>query len=211
MHSFDYSDAVEANLKNNGDSERLLLAQADVRHIPFAKECYDYVVCLGVVQHTPSPEETIASLYSMVKPGGRLIFDHYRYRLRFKLPTPVGDAGSLYRWITLRIPAGWRHNFVKAVTNFWFPVHWTFRDSLLAQRIIRRFSPVRFYYPDLTLKDREMYYEWSLLDTHDSTTDVYKHLRSPQQIRNLLESLGAENIIVDMGGNGVEAYCTRPE
>ena len=211
LHSFDYSNAVEANARNNGQSDRLTLAQADIRQIPFAANHYDYVLCLGVIQHTPSPEETIASLWRMVKPGGRLIIDHYRFRWRFMLPTPFGDAGTLYRWFILKLPARRRWPVVCKIVDFWFPVHWRFRDSLFAQRIIRRFSPLRFYYPDLPFRDRETHYQWSLLDTHDSTTDYYKHLRSVEQIRAQLERLGAVDLQVDVGGNGVEAYAVKPE
>ncbi|MCA1654223.1 MAG: class I SAM-dependent methyltransferase [Sphingomicrobium sp.] len=211
LHSFDFSSAVEANAANNGANERLTLAQADIREIPFEREAYDYVVCVGVIQHTPSPEESIASLWRMVKPGGRLIIDHYRYRLRFLLPTPIGDAASLYRWFILRMKPEQRWPVVQRVSDFWFPIHWRFRGSLFAQRIIRRFSPLRFYYPDLPLKDREMHYQWSLLDTHDSTTDHFKHLRSPEQIRASLEQLGAMDIRVSIGGNGVEAYAIKPK
>ncbi len=214
VHSFDVSAAVEANAANNGGNnaagDTLTLVQADILHIPFAPGSHDYVVCLGVLQHTPSPEASIASLWTMVKPGGRLVIDHYRYRRRFALPTPFGDAASLYRWITLRLKPAARAAFVGRVTDFWFPVHWRFRRSLTAQRIIRRFSPVRFYYPDLPLRDRAMHYQWSLLDTHDSTTDVFKHLRSPDQIRAVLERLGAIDIHVAIGGNGVEAWCVKP-
>lgn len=56
VHSFDYSSAVDANKENNGASPKLTLVQADVRHIPFEKGAYDYVVSLGMVQHTPDPE-----------------------------------------------------------------------------------------------------------------------------------------------------------
>lgn len=210
VHSFDYSNAVEANKLNNGENDRLTLVQADIRSMPFTPASYDYVVCLGVVQHTPSSEETIAHLWNMVKPGGRLIFDHYRYRLRYILPPPLGGSTILYRWFTLKLPPHKRFRFVKRVVDFWFPLHWRLRDSLLAQRILRRFSPVHFYYPDVGLKDRQMYYEWGLLDTHDSTTDYYKHLRTPDQIRQVLERLGAQNIEVTLGGNGVEAFCTKP-
>ena len=96
------------------------------------------------------------------------------------------------------------------MTDFWFPIHWRYRDSLLCQRILRRLSPVHFYYPELGLLDRSMYYEWALLDTHDATTDVYKHFRSVDQIRLVLENLGANNIQVTVGGNGIEASCAKP-
>jgi hypothetical protein len=56
-----------------------------------------------------------------------------------------------------------------------------------------------------------MYYEWMLLDTHDAMTDVYKHRRSPASIRATLQALGACDIEVTTGGNGVEASCRKPE
>lgn len=70
VHSFDYSNAVEVNATNNGHHENLVLVQADIRKMPFSKASYDYVICLGVLQHTPNVEESIKCLWEMVRPGG---------------------------------------------------------------------------------------------------------------------------------------------
>ncbi len=209
VHSFDYSNAVEANARNNGNHENLVLVQADIRKMPFPKADYDYVICLGVLQHTPNPEESIKSLWEMLRPGGALIADNYLWNLRFILPPPFGVSEPIYRQLILRLPKNVRFKFVKALTDFWFPWHWRFKDSWLIQRILRRVSPVHFYYPDFLLSDRQMYYEWALLDTHDGTTDFYQHRRKPNQIRKLLEAIGATDIVVETGGNGVEAFCRK--
>jgi len=105
VDSFDYSAAVEANAANNGGHPKLTLVQADIRRIPFPRESYDLVVCLGVLQHTPDPEESIRRLWEMVKPGGALVIDHYRRKIRNYLPPPIGVAGMVYRWRILRLPA----------------------------------------------------------------------------------------------------------
>lgn len=209
VHSFDYSNAVEANAKNNGDHENLVLVQADIRKIPFSKLSYDYVICLGVLQHTPSPEESIRSLWEMVRPGGVLVVDHYLWKWRLILPPPFGGSETIYRQLVLRLPGDIRFKFVKTMVDFWFPWHWKLRDSLFMQRILRRVSPVHFYYPDIKLHNRQMYYEWALLDTHDGTTDFYKHRRKPSQIKKLLEEVGATDIVVEIGGNGIEAFCRK--
>lgn len=209
VHSFDFSSAVEANAKNNGDNENLVLVQADIRKIPFPKASYDYVICLGVLQHTPSPEESIKCLWEMVGPGGGLVIDHYPWKWRIILPPPIGEALALYRQINLRLPRKVRFKFVKALVDFWFPVHWRFRHSPLMQRILRRVSPVLFYYPHIKLRDRQMYYDWALLDTHDGTTDFYKHRRTVGEIRALINEMGAVDILVQAGGNGVEAFCRK--
>jgi SAM-dependent methyltransferase len=210
LHSFDYSAAVEANAANNGASDRLTLIQADILHIPFPPASYDYVICLGVLQHTPSPEESIRSLWKMVRPGGRLVVDHYRWNLWLRLPPPLGDAEKLYRWIVLRLPRHKRLAATRAITRFWFPIYWRFRESRWARRILARTAGIHFYYGIFDLRDREEHLQWALLDTHDGMTDHYKHYRTEGQIRQVLEELGAEDIRVDEGGNGVEAYCRKP-
>jgi len=209
VHSFDYSRAVEANKKNNGISSNLVLVQADIRQIPFEKKSYDFVVCLGVLQHTPNSCESIKSLWEMVSPQGALVFDHYPWKFRFILPPPFGEAISVYRWIALRLPRRMRFNFVKSLTGFFFPVHWEFKDSRFLQRLLRRISPVIFHYPDIALKDYNQYYEWSLLDTHDATTDFYKHRKSARDLIKILEGLGAKEIFISEGGNGYEVFCRK--
>jgi SAM-dependent methyltransferase len=210
LDSFDYSSAVDANAANNGSSDRLTLVQADIRHIPFPKNTYDFVVCLGVLQHTPDPEQSIRSLWSMVKPGGSLVIDHYRWKLRNFLPPPLGVAGLLYRRYFLRLPKQQQFDAVKRVYDFWFPWVWRFRESKAVQFLLSRLTPIVSYYPHFGLRDKQMYYEWMLLDTHDAMTDVFKHRRSPAAIRKTLEELGACNIQITTGGNGVEAYCEKP-
>lgn len=209
VDSFDFSNAVEANAANNGANRRLTLAQADIRRIPFPRASYDVVVCLGVIQHTPNPEESIRCLWEMVKPGGALVIDHYRRKLRNYLPPPIGVGGMVYRWIILRLPAEQRFQAVKRIVDFWFPIMWRLRESRLAQFVLARFSPVVMYYPHFGLRDEAMYYEWMLLDTHDAMTDHYKHRRTVGEMHRFLRTL-CPDPVVEAGGNGVEAFCRKP-
>ncbi len=79
--STDLSSAVDANLANCPHSDRHRIIQCDIYKLPFPPASYDVVICLGVIQHTPNPEATIAKLYAQVKPGGALVFDHYTLSL----------------------------------------------------------------------------------------------------------------------------------
>ena len=210
LDSLDYSAAVDANAANNG-SQPFTLVQADVRAMPFERESFDYVVCLGVLQHTPDTEESIEKLWEMVRPGGRLVVDHYRWNLWKVLPPPLGDAEKFYRQIILRLPSDKRWAAVKRLVDFWFPVYWRFRESRWARRILARIAGIHFYYNEMPLgPSRERYYEWSLLDTHDGMTDVNKRFRTVRSVRETLERLGAVSIAVARGGNGVEAFCVKP-
>lgn len=77
LYSVDYSNAVEANYKNNGPHERLKLFQASIYELPFAPAQFDKVFCFGVLQHTPDVERSVKALIDMVKPGGELVVDFY--------------------------------------------------------------------------------------------------------------------------------------
>ena len=57
VYSFDYSNAVDANFKNNGSNNNLHIFQADIFSIPLKLTMFDKIFCLGVLQHTPDPEK----------------------------------------------------------------------------------------------------------------------------------------------------------
>ena len=84
LYSFDYSNAVEANARNNGDYENLTLCQASVYDIPFRKEYFDKVFCLGVIQHTPDVEKSFAMMLKCLKPGGEIAIDVYADTIKTK-------------------------------------------------------------------------------------------------------------------------------
>ena len=209
VHSFDYSNAVEANAKNNGSSNNLTLAQASIDSIPFEKETYDYVICIGVLQHTPNPEICIKNLWKMVKPGGHMIIDHYAFKWSYILPPPIGGSESIYRFFIQLLPHKYKYLIVKKIVDFFFQFHWFFRNKLFIQRLLRRISPLHFYYPEFSLSSKELYYQWSLLDTHDGLTDKYKHYRSKKQIENFFKLFNYDYLAVSKGGNGIEVFCTK--
>src|SRR4030095_17201039 len=83
---------------NCGTSCNYFICQADVRELPVEPRSLDVVVWLGVVQHTPNPEETIAALAGYVKPGGLLAMDHYSRAY------PATWSRRLIRAFLLRLP-----------------------------------------------------------------------------------------------------------
>jgi 2-polyprenyl-3-methyl-5-hydroxy-6-metoxy-1,4-benzoquinol methylase len=194
--SVDLSAAVEANAANfpPGDTHRI--AQADILRLPFPRRSYDVVFCLGVVQHTPDPERTVAALYEQVRPGGWLVFDHYSRRLQWWLST-----APLARAYLKRLPPERGLRATERLVDVLLPLH---RRAGALAPLLRRVSPVQAYYDKLPLDD-ESQREWALVDTHDALRDWHKHFRSRGQIERLLRGLGLEEIWVAEGGNGVEA------
>jgi SAM-dependent methyltransferase len=205
--STDLSAAVEPNQVNFPQSSRHRVIQCDINHFPFAAGQFDVVVCLGVIQHTQRPEQTIADLYAQVKPGGWLVVDHYTHSL--SLYTRFGER--LMRPILKRLAPRKGMAATKSLTRWFFPLHRAARHWYPLQMAVSRFSPLLTYFhkfPELT---DPLQYEWAELDTHDSLTDFYKHARSGRSIARTLAQLGAAQIWVAKGGNGVEARCQRPQ
>jgi 2-polyprenyl-3-methyl-5-hydroxy-6-metoxy-1,4-benzoquinol methylase len=206
LTSTDFSAAVEPNQENCPQSDRHRVIQCDINAAPFKSGQYDVVVCLGVIQHTSNPEQTIANLYEQVKPGGSLVIDHYTHTLsRYTKLTWL-----LLRPILKRLPPERGMAVTGMLTKIFFPLHRAVRRRRWLQVLLSRISPVTTFFYALPQLDDRLQYEWAFLDTHDGLTDYYKHLRTASRLRRTLVRLGAQDIWVEKGGNGVELRCRRP-
>jgi len=204
--STDLSSAVEPNKTNCPLSDRHRIIQCDINQLPFGPEQYDIVICLGVIQHTKNSEQTIADLYKQVKPGGWLVMDHYTQTLSYY--TKLSEW--LLRPILKRLSPARGLTITKALTRTFFPLHRAVRNAKPLQMVVSRFSPLLTYYHAFPQLNDQLQYEWAELDTHDSLTDFYKHLRSARSIKSTLLGLGSKNVWVQKGGIGVEARCQKP-
>jgi SAM-dependent methyltransferase len=204
----DLSRAVEASFANFGSRSDYFICQADILHLPAHKAAFDFVICLGVVQHTPDPEATIATLSSYVRPAGLLVLDHY------SPDYPSTGSRVILRNVNLRLPpqlASWMtlalcYGLLRLHSHFWVPG----AKAARWRAWLQRFSPLVDYFDAYGELPRDVLEQWCVLDTHDTVTDRYKHLRSVNQIRGQLELLGLADIYVGLGGNGVEARARCP-
>jgi SAM-dependent methyltransferase len=200
--SVDVTGAVDANQKTFPQGPAHRIAQADILGLPFEPRRFDVVFCLGVIQHTPSPELTIARLYEHVRPGGWLVFDHYAYRLGWYL-----SLKPLYRRALRRLPAEKGMRYTERLVDLFLPLH---GRSRLLQMLVGRISPVYSYYGRTRGLSDEVHRSLALLDTYDGLMDWYKWFRTQAQIRRILEQLRLERIWIASGGNGIEARGRRP-
>ncbi len=206
LTSTDLSSAVEPNKVNCPLTERHRIIQCDINQLPFQPAQYAIVICLGVIQHTRDSERTIEDLYAQVKPGGWLIIDHYRPSIAYY--TKLSEW--LLRPILKRVSPARGLAVTKALTRVFFPLHRAVRHFKPGQMVLSRVSPLLTYYHLFPQLSDRLQYEWAELDTHDSLTDYYKHLRTVASIRGTLQRLGSQDIWAAQGGNGVEARCRKP-
>ncbi|HXF83159.1 MAG TPA: class I SAM-dependent methyltransferase [bacterium] len=205
VHAVDLSNAVDANRQNIGARPNYVVAQADLLRPPFPAASFDVVLCLGVLQHTPSPGASVAALWRMVRPGGLLVFDHYTWTL-----SRLTKLAPLYRAVLKRLPPARAKRITDRLVDAFFPLHWAVRRLPLAQPLLSRVSPCLSYCHLLPQLTREQHRDWCRLDTFDELTDRYKRLRTAGWIRRTLQRLGAGDIVAARHNGVVEARARRP-
>ena len=202
VFSFDLSNAVEANMASNGKAENLSLFQASIYEIPLPVQYFDRVMCLGVLQHTPDPERSFATLARYVKPGGELAVDVYSRRWRSLLSWKY-----LLRPITKRIPQQVLFRLVEIAVAI------LLRPTMLLRRVGgklgARLLPI-VEYSHLGLP-YELNREWATLDTFDMYSPAHDHPRSIHQVRGWFAEAGFIDVVVEYGPNGVIGRGKRPE
>ena len=211
-HAFavDISTAVEANYKNCNKYSDYFVCQADILNLPVQPEQFDIVICVGVIQHTPNPEQTMTELCKQVKPGGLFVMDHYTHGY------PVTLSRRILRAILLRMPKGFSLEFCKILTALLWPLHRMFWKYIrvpfvsIARSLFLHLSPVVDYHDAYPQLGQQLLKAWATLDTHDTLTDCYKHLRSAEEIKTHLQQCGMIAIETVYAGNGVEARAHKP-
>ena len=94
------------------------------------------------------------------------------------------------------------------LTKIFFPIHWYFKDSPSMQFLLRRISPISFYYGlfDLT---KEQHYDFSRLDTHDKNTDHYKRHLTERGLNKVITRFNFQKYEINHRGNGLECIAIK--
>lgn len=205
IRTFDYSAAVDANRKNNGRFANVSFAQADIYNPPYEHGSFDRVVCIGVLQHCPSPRKAFLSLCRFLKPGGFIFVDSYRlYWACFIL-------GKYWlRPVTRNFSPQTLHKFVR------FHVGWVYPFTGVLQKIIgRRGRSISWLlgmadYRGVHGGDDGTQRELSMLDTFDMLAPKYDRPATKGMIRRWFEEAGLVDVRIMPGSNGWAASGRRP-
>ena len=78
--AIDFSPAIDVAKQNNKIVENVYFIQADIYHLPFKPELFDFVYSLGVLHHLPTPEKGFKKiLIPLKKNGGVLIYLYHNF------------------------------------------------------------------------------------------------------------------------------------
>jgi SAM-dependent methyltransferase len=183
LFSLDYSSAVTANLSNNKNYSNLFLMQASIYDLPFQDESFDYLVCLGVIQHTPDVKQSVVKMLSKLKKGGHFCIDVYASPITYLHPR------HLVRFITKRMDKEKLFYRVQKAVKLLFPISNFLHKIPVIGQILARLIPIANWKSNIKLNREEQYLEWSLLDTFDWYSPAFESPQTKGNLKKWMEEL----------------------
>jgi SAM-dependent methyltransferase len=206
IFSFDLSNAVEANFRNNGGSGRLHLLQASIYEIPLRKESFDKVFCMGVLQHCPDVRGAFMSLVPFLRPGGEIVIDVYQRH--------AGLFPPLKYWVrpflTWMGPKG-VHRFLSVTIPPAFAVKKALHQVPLVGPPVGNLIPIGpvSHAPRANFTDEELI-QVKILSALDMFSPLHDHPQTLDAVRKWFSDAGLVDVCVGTGFNGVNARGKRP-
>ena len=140
----DFSQAIDVASYNNKEHKNIHFIQADIDNLPFKKNFFDFIFCIGVLHHLPKPEQGFNKLVDLLKNNaGILIYVYHNFPKRsfsFYLLKFV----NFFRRLTIRMP----HNLLYLLC---YPIAvlsyllFVFPCKIFSERAERKSWPLRSY------------------------------------------------------------------
>jgi SAM-dependent methyltransferase len=206
VFSFDLSNSVEANFKNNGDSARVNIFQASIYQIPLRRESFDKIFCMGVLQHCPDARGAFMSLVTFLCPGGEIVIDCYQRH--------TGPFPPLKYWV--RPCLTWMGpQRVHKLLSWVIPPAFELKKALykvpLVGKSIGNLIPIGpiSHKPKLDYTDEELK-QVKILSALDMFSPVHDHPQTIETVRQWFADAGLVDVYVGTGFNGINARGRKP-
>ncbi|MES2353812.1 MAG: methyltransferase domain-containing protein [Pseudomonadota bacterium] len=193
--AIDYSSAVDAARANLSSYKNFEVIQASVFDLPFRAGSFDYVYCLGVLQHTPDPAKAFAALPAQLRAGGRLAVDVYPFLLRNIL-------WSKYwlRPITKRMSGPALMQMVERAVPSLLTVSRCVSAIPVVGKKLKYLLPVANYEGVYNLSESQLK-EWAILDTFDMLSPEHDHPKSARTLAHWFDDAGLVGVQVFRKGH----------
>jgi SAM-dependent methyltransferase/uncharacterized protein YbaR (Trm112 family) len=171
----DLSFAVDAAYRNMGRRPGIHIVQADIFHLPFARETFDAVYSIGVLHHTPGTEGAFRQLVPLLRGGGRIAIWVYAWEGEYSANL------DRVRRVTTRVP----QVLLYALCWLAIPVlHGMDRIPLL-RRLSGRIPT--------SVQGRGLV--WDVLDTFDLWAPRYQWKHTEPEVRGWFEQAGLTDVV----------------
>ena len=180
----DFSSAVEAAQQNLSAPTKLIL-QGDLASLPIPNETFDYIYCIGVLQHTSEPGQITKELLRCLKVGGEITLTFYENSSWHVLLY----SKYLIRPITKRLPKSLLLNFLEKSSVVWFPLtKFLFNLPGIISRGFRFLIPIANYV-EFKYTNPKIARDEAILDTFDMLSPSYdKPIKKTEVLTWIAES-----------------------
>jgi len=197
----DFSSAVSATKQNLADQHNVLILQANINNLPFASGSFDYVYSLGVLQHTPDPQQSFKSLPEFLKPGGHLCADFYEKTWRSLL-----HPKYWLRHITTRMSDKVILRLLKVLIPILYPIGRLITLLPIGSKLRKIFpvaDPIYFYERRFgkTSLSYKVRLQWSLLDTYDWLTPSHDNPQTRQAVSEWAMDADLKKVEIENAGH----------
>jgi len=200
--SIDMSNAVFANSKNNS-CENLLLIKESLYDLPLNYTSFDFVLCYGVVQHTPNLAKTYLTCINYAKSNGFCAFDHYK---KYYLPNPCYHPKYFWRPITKRIEP----KILLKIIEIYIPIYFNIDSFIKSIPKIGYFLAGCIPIPcwnysgkQSVIQENTNLIEWAIMDTFDALGAKYDEPWSLRKLKKFAINLPVKKFNTGIGGNGI--------
>ena len=184
----DLSSAIDAAQETLRDRPNVHFVQASIYELPFRDGAFDFCYCIGVIQHTPEPTKSLASLARIVKSSGELALTIYPRKIWTKLYSKYW-----LRTFTKRMEKQRLLSVIQRSMPYAFPItDVLFRIPVLG-KVFMFAIPVANYVHETQLS-RDQRYAWAVLDTFDMLSPQFDQPLTEQEASHALASEGMKNV-----------------
>jgi len=196
------SSAIFVNQSSN-KSDKLLLIKERLEHVPLKRNSFDFVLCYGVIQHTPKPLNSYKECIKYVKPNGMCSFDQYE---KIYYPSPWYFPKYFWRPITTRLKPETLLRLIEMYIPHYFAFDTFIKNIPLAGFYIRGLIPIPCWnYTGSSDVDqtRKSLIEWAIMDTFDALGAQYDKPWTLTRLRKEANKFPVKSFHVGYGGNGI--------
>jgi 2-polyprenyl-3-methyl-5-hydroxy-6-metoxy-1,4-benzoquinol methylase/uncharacterized protein YbaR (Trm112 family) len=188
VFALDISSAIDAARANLSDHKNVHFVQASIYQPPFQTGAFDGCYCIGVIQHTPDPQQAMRTLPRLLGAGGRIAITAYERKPWTRL-----YAKYLLRSLTRRMDKQKLLSKIKTIMPVFFPLTNVLFKVPLAGRFFMFAIPIANYVNEPTLTKQQRY-DWAVLDTFDMLSPQYDQPRTQREVEEALSDAGIINL-----------------
>jgi SAM-dependent methyltransferase len=184
--AMDLSSAVEAAARTLHRFPNADVVQASLFEPPFVRGTFDFVYCIGVIQHTPDPPRAVDTVARLARAGGRFAMTIYARKPWTKL-----NGKYLIRPITRRLP---QQLLLRAIETS-MPVLFPITDRLFRVPVLGKIAEFAIPIANRVERNdfpRQRRYAETVLDTFDSLSPRYDSPMTWREVEAVLRAIPAE-------------------